>query len=81
MTRWQDWDDLVLGLLIIASPWLLGYSTEVPAAAWTAWVLGGAIIFVACIAVLMPRLWQEPINLLLGISLIFSPWVLGSGDG
>ncbi len=80
MTRWQDWDDLILGLLIFASPWILGDSTQVPAGAWTAWVLGGAIMLVACIAVLMPRLWEEPINLLLGISLILSPWVLGFGD-
>ncbi len=80
MTRWQDWDDLVLGLWVFSSPWMLGYATNLPAAAWTAWLLGGGVMFVACIAIFMPRLWEEPINILLGVSLILSPWVLGFVD-
>jgi hypothetical protein len=80
MSRVQDWDDIGLGFWIFISPWVVGFASDIPAAAWTAWVIGGAIFLLGCIAVYMPRHWEEPINMLLGLSLMLSPWVLGFSE-
>jgi hypothetical protein len=77
MSRFQDWDDIAVGLWIFLSPWLIGYDTTVPPAAWAAWALGATVCVLGCIAVVLPRLWEEPLNVVLGIGLIASPWVLG----
>ena len=73
--RWQDWVNLILGVWLFLSPWLLRY-TGTTAAAWNAWILGVAIVVFAAIAVRMPQQWEEVINLLLGIWMVISPWVL-----
>jgi len=39
MTRWQDWANLVLGVWLILSPWLLGFS-GIPSAMWNAVIVG-----------------------------------------
>lgn len=56
--RWQDKTNLALGLLVLVSPWLLGYSGAM-AAAWNAWIMG-AVFAVGTLAVLagMPT-WLE----------------------
>lgn len=76
MSRFQDWDDIGLGLWVFVSPWVMGFSTSVPYAAWCAWTLGLALIVVGILAVSMPRLWEEPINIAIGLSLLSSPWLL-----
>jgi hypothetical protein len=76
MKRWQDWANLVLGAWTLASPWALGFADGQSAAAWSAWVLGAAILVFAGIAVSMPQAWEEGINILLGVGLLASPWVL-----
>jgi hypothetical protein len=80
MSRVQDWDDIGLGFWIFISPWVVGFASDIPAAAWTAWVIGGAVLLLGCAAVYMPRLWEEPLNMLLGLSLMLSPWVLGFSE-
>ncbi|WP_017570884.1 SPW repeat domain-containing protein [Nocardiopsis halotolerans] len=39
----SEMGSLVLGALVFALPWLLDF-TGVTAAAWTAWILGGAVV-------------------------------------
>jgi hypothetical protein len=46
-------------------------------AAWNAWVLGVIIGLVALSAIGRLELWQEWVNLLLGIWVFIAPWVLG----
>jgi SPW repeat len=82
--RWQDGANLVLGLWLFASPWLLGaVLTHAEAerymgspAAWNAYVLGAGLVAFAALATYMPKAWQEAVNTLLGVWLVLSPFVL-----
>jgi uncharacterized membrane protein HdeD (DUF308 family) len=71
----QDWVNLVLAVVLFISPWVLGF---VPAAtaAWNAWVVAIVIGALAIAAITAFAVWEEWINLLLGLWLIVSPWVL-----
>ena len=81
-TRWQDWLNLVFGLWLFFSPWLLQYFTARPYtdqtyALWNSVVFGAAVFVFAAWALFAPRKWEEWTNLILGLWLIASPWVLG----
>lgn len=41
--RWNNWTILVLGLLLVVSPWILGFSA-INLAAWNNIALGAVII-------------------------------------
>ncbi len=74
--QWHDAVNVLLGLWLVISPWLLGYTAE-SMAAWNAWV-PGVIIAVAAIAALTAfHEWEEWVNALLGVWLVISPWILG----
>ena len=75
--RWQDWVNLFLGMWLFVSPLALGLVIGSPAATWNACVLGLAIIAFAWGAVYIPRAWTEAINIILGLWLMASPWILG----
>lgn len=74
--RWQDWTTLILGVWLFLSPWILGF-TGISQAATNAYVIGIAVVVFALLALYMPHLWEEWINVVLGVWLIVSPWVLG----
>jgi hypothetical protein len=74
--QWQDAVNVVLGLWLIVSPWVLGYAMETTPA-WNAYVLG-VIIAVAAIAALVAfHAWEEWVSVVLGVWLVVSPWILG----
>jgi hypothetical protein len=75
--HWQDWANVLLGVWMFLSPPILGMSVGGSAATPTAVAFGAAIIIFSCMAVYMPRAWEEIINILLGIGLAVSPWALG----
>jgi hypothetical protein len=62
---------------LFISPWVVGFAASNAAAAWNAWILGVAIVVFSAIAVSMPRAWEEVINILLGIWMVISSWVIG----
>ena len=74
--RWQDAANFLLGLCLIASPWVLGYSNQT-AAAWNASTTGFAIALVAASALVAYYDWEEWITALLAAWLIVSPYLLG----
>jgi SPW repeat len=78
--RWQDRVNLVLGLWMLGSPFVLGFAMDERDASVSAWVLGGAIVLSSAIALSTPKPWEEAINVLLGVCLLASPWVLGFAD-
>jgi hypothetical protein len=47
VTEWEDWGNLILGLWLFISPWVLGFSGTI-AAAWDGWIVG---ILVAAISI------------------------------
>lgn len=75
--RWQDWGNFIIGAWLFISPWVLQYPSDIPSAAWNAYLLGAAIVIFAAFAVYMPRVWEEGLNTVLGLWMIVSPWVLG----
>jgi hypothetical protein len=81
--RWQDWANLVLGVWLFLSPWILGFAARgeptatVTTAASNAWIFGVIIAVLSIAALARAQPWEEWINLLCGIWLVISPWVLG----
>lgn len=78
VSRWQDSANLVLGVWLVSSPWALQFTAN-ERALWNAYVLG-VIIAVAAIAALVKfQEWEEWADMVFGVWLIVSPWVLGFG--
>jgi SPW repeat len=72
-----DWTNLLLGLWVLISPWVLGYASSM-AALWSAVVLGIAVMLVSLWALYQPpRRLPEWVNLVLGVLLFIAPWALG----
>lgn len=75
-TRFQDYANFVLGVLLFVSPWALGY-TDHSMAARTAWAGGLIIAILSFAAIVRFAEWEEWVNLLVGLAVIASPWLLG----
>jgi len=84
--RWQDWVTLVLGLWIVISPFLLLAPAAAGAPAlsgivhWNFYLVGLALAIVGIAALYARRLWEEWIDVVLGLWLLASPWVLKYTD-
>jgi hypothetical protein len=80
MNEWSnaklcDVANLVLGAFLFLSPWLFGFETGAP---FTNALICGVIIAALSIAALAAfATWEEWLNLILGLWVIVSPWVLG----
>lgn len=80
-SRWVDWANLILGIWLFISPWILHLTVPGAASPGNFWWVGGAIIIFALWALTAPRArWTEWINGILAIWLFISPWVLGFAD-
>lgn len=82
--HWQDWLITLVGAWLIASNWLLDYGVVAPDAGSTMqmvfWgtIAGGGLAMLLGIAALASfRLWEEWADVVLGLALVVSPWVLG----
>lgn len=75
--RWQDWVMLVFGVWLFLSPfWMPAYASTSSVAAWNSYVLGVLVVAFAWAALATRDLWEERVNLVLGIWLIIAPFVL-----
>ena len=74
--RFQHWLNLVIGALLFIAPWVLGYA-GVTGAAWTAWLTGIIIAVVAVIALVQRAQWEDWVELVLGVWVVASPWIIG----
>jgi hypothetical protein len=77
--RWQDWVNVVLGVWLVASPWVLRFS-EHETAAVVAWVAGGAVVLSASIGAYMQEAWENAITIILGVVLMGAPWAFEFAD-
>ncbi len=75
-TRWQDWVSLVLGIWLFFSPWILSFYSTMPAMSWNFFIVGAAFFVFGAFGLNQRSLWEEWVNLVLGIWMIVSPWVL-----
>jgi hypothetical protein len=74
--HWEDWCDWALGIWLVLSPWILLFHQDSPATR-NAVVAGFLIIAAEAVTLSAFRLWEEWINLVLGLWLVVSPWILG----
>lgn len=73
--RWQDWVNLVLGVWLFLSPFFgIG---ESQAATTNSYVFGFIVAAASAWALSRPRIWEEWVNLAVGVWLIIAPLVLG----
>lgn len=85
---WEDWFGMLLGLLIVLSPWLtreanhgLGTLQE-PGFAILSTVLVGILVFgLAQMEYIALQRWEEAGEIVLGLWLIVSPYILGYSAG
>src|ERR1700739_4243329 len=72
----QDLVNLFLGIWAVITPWLIGNH---PAAGVVAdyGITGILIAFFACAGLIAFRPWRGGMNIVLGVWLLVSPWILG----
>jgi hypothetical protein len=70
-----DLYNLVLAAILLASPWLFTLTNTT--ARIDLWASSLAIILISLAAIAAFAKWEEWANLILGIWLIASPWILG----
>lgn len=79
--HFQDWITLLVGILLVIAPFMLtdvapeGTGTTPLVANFVA--SGAAAIILALAALLAFRQWEEWLDVVLGLWLIASPWVIG----
>ena len=76
--EWPEGVTILLGVWILISPMVLGFAPGQRDVTWNSWVIGVVLLIVAAgrAAAQVPKFWQEAANLVLGIWLILSPWIL-----
>jgi hypothetical protein len=77
--RWQDWFNLVLGAWLIAAPFI-GIGVNHDLAAWNSYAAGVVVAIFAIAAIARPHLWEEWLNLIVGLWLIVAPFALHFTD-
>lgn len=75
---WEDGASMILGLLVVLSPWLSDAATSTGIMTVTGFV-GFLIVAMAGLEMVSLRRWEETIETLCGAWLIASPFVLGYG--
>lgn len=82
--RWQDHIIFVIGLWLIVSPWSLGAygSDSLPfgAAAWNFFFCGLIVAALGGLAYASRQVWEDRVDILLGVWLFTSPWTLRFTD-
>jgi hypothetical protein len=73
---WEDGASMILGLLVVLSPWLSDAATSAGIMTVTGFV-GFLIVAMAGLETVSLRRWEETIETLCGTWLIASPFVLG----
>jgi predicted signal transduction protein with EAL and GGDEF domain len=72
---WQDFVSLYLGAWTFLTPWIVGHPAG--AAVIASYVIAGCMIsFFAITGLVVFQPWPECINIVLGIWLLVSPWLL-----
>jgi hypothetical protein len=80
MRQWRresvlDIYNLLLAVVLFASPWLFALTNTVGKV--DLWVSGAVVAAISVAAIVAYAKWEEWANLLLGLWLVVSPWILG----
>jgi hypothetical protein len=84
MNEWSnpklcDVANLILGAILMVSPWIFGFSDG--AASTNAFVSGVIIAVISIAALAAFAVWEEWLNMIMGLWVLISPWVLGFPSG
>jgi hypothetical protein len=77
--HWQDAASLLLGVWLVLSPFVLGFTGT--AATWMTIVLGLGVILFALEGFVIPSYLEEWGEILLGLALLVAPWAVGYEPG
>ena len=70
-----DVANLILGALLFVAPWIYGF--DAGTVSTNAHITGTAIAILAMAALAAFAVWEEWLNLVVGLWALVSPWVLG----
>jgi hypothetical protein len=73
--KWCDVANLVLGAFLFFSPWIFGF--DAGTVSQNAYISGIVIAGLAIAALAAFAVWEEWLNLIVGLWTLVSPWVLG----
>jgi len=73
---WQDWSDMLLGIWLATSPWILGFGNGDAVAAGNAVLVGSLIAILGALTFLAYHIVEQWIDVMLGVWLVLSPWLL-----
>lgn len=73
--RWQDWLTLLVGIWLFITPWIFGFSHT--SFAWSPFIMGALVFLFSIWEIANGKIVAETINLIIGIWIFISPWVLG----
>jgi len=72
--NWTEWTNLLLGLWLIVSPFVLGPGASLVATG--SFVGFGLVIAILAVyALARPESWEEGVNIIVGLCLAVSPWL------
>lgn len=78
--HWQDGLVAMIGVWLVASPWILTYRSPdtvgLDTPSWNFIIVGVLLFFLGFIALTTYWLWQEWIDVAAAVWLIVSPWAL-----
>ena len=78
LQRWQDWVMVLLGVWLVVSPfWMPQYASSSSVMAWNSYIMGALVVLFASAALVHRKVWEEGVNLAIGIWLMLAPFVLG----
>ena len=77
--RWQEWINMALGLWLFVSPFF-GFGSVNGAAAVNGYVFGAIVIMLSGAALFLSQVWEEWINMAIGVWLFVAPFVLSFSD-
>ena len=73
--KWCDVANLILGAILFFSPWVFGFDSG--RASQNAHIAGIVIAVLAVAALAAFAIWEEWLNLIVGLWTLVSPWVFG----
>ena len=73
--KFCDVANLILGAILCVSPWIFGFGAGTVSR--NAYITGIAIAILAIAALAAFAVWEEWLNLIVGLWALVSPWVLG----
>ena len=82
--RWQDLFSLVITLVIGAwmfiAPFVYGFTHTHISAAWNSYASGIVVMVLSVYGLATKKIWEDWLNLVIGVWLFFSPFALGAYD-